>query len=197
MRVFGRSASLVTIVGGLGFAASIGYCAWTYFVTWRVPPAARFSVQHLALDVLLFVVFATHHSVTARPAIKAEIARLVGDGSVRTVFVLIVSVLLVIVCAAWQPVGGSVYRLPRLPADIVGGIQIAGVCLFALAVRSIDPLELAGFESVWPNVLHDDGPYGWVRHPLYTAWIVITFGSPTMTADRLLFAVVTCAYLCV
>jgi protein-S-isoprenylcysteine O-methyltransferase Ste14 len=197
MRVFGRSATLMTALGGVAFASSIGYCAWSYFVTWRVPRAGRLSIAHLGVDTLLFAIFAAHHSVTARPTVKAQIARAVGESSVRTVYVWLASALLGMACAAWQPVGGLVYQLQGARAAVFGAIQIAGICLFVLSVRWLDPLELAGFDAISPAVLHDDGPYGWVRHPLYTAWMLITFVTPTMTADRLLFAIISSAYLCV
>jgi hypothetical protein len=119
MRVFGRTASLMTALGGVAFASSIGYCAWTYFVTWRVPRSGRFSPRDLGLDVLLFAIFAAHHSVTARPGVKAWIAGAVGDGSVRTVFVWVASALLIVVCAAWQPVRGLLYRLHGIFAAAV------------------------------------------------------------------------------
>jgi protein-S-isoprenylcysteine O-methyltransferase Ste14 len=41
------------------------------------------------------------------------------------------------------------------------------------------------------------GPYGYVRHPIYSGWFLLVFGVPTMTATRLVFALVSCAYLLV
>src|SRR5262249_41028582 len=41
------------------------------------------------------------------------------------------------------------------------------------------------------------GAYGLVRHPLYLGWILMVFGTPHLTGDRLLFAAVTSAYLLV
>ena len=41
------------------------------------------------------------------------------------------------------------------------------------------------------------GPYRWLRHPIYLGWLLLVFGSPVMTAGRLLFAVVSTAYLVV
>ena len=39
--------------------------------------------------------------------------------------------------------------------------------------------------------------YRIVRHPLYVAWAVIFWATPTMTVAHLIFAVVTTAYMLV
>jgi methanethiol S-methyltransferase len=41
------------------------------------------------------------------------------------------------------------------------------------------------------------GPYRWLRHPIYLGWVLFVFGSPTMTAGRLLFAGISTLYLVV
>ena len=40
-----------------------------------------------------------------------------------------------------------------------------------------------------------DGPYGWVRHPIYSGWFLVVFAVPVMTATQLVFAAVSSAYL--
>jgi protein-S-isoprenylcysteine O-methyltransferase Ste14 len=37
--------------------------------------------------------------------------------------------------------------------------------------------------------------YRLVRHPLYLAWALLVFGTPTLTGTRAVFAVVSTAYL--
>ena len=39
------------------------------------------------------------------------------------------------------------------------------------------------------------GPYAWVRHPIYVGWFLMVFATPMMTATRLVFAIVSSAYL--
>jgi protein-S-isoprenylcysteine O-methyltransferase Ste14 len=40
-----------------------------------------------------------------------------------------------------------------------------------------------------------DGPYGWVRHPIYLGWFLLVFCVPTMTMTRLVFAVTSGVYV--
>jgi protein-S-isoprenylcysteine O-methyltransferase Ste14 len=41
------------------------------------------------------------------------------------------------------------------------------------------------------------GLYRLVRHPIYAGWILLVFATPQMTMTRLVFAVVSCAYVVV
>ena len=42
-----------------------------------------------------------------------------------------------------------------------------------------------------------EGPYGWVRHPIYLGWFLLVFAVATMTMTRLAFALISCAYVLV
>ena len=74
------------------------------------------------------------------------------------------------------------------------------------SARVIDIWELAGVRQAGLKAdarrpTPDDltfkttGPYGLVRHPIYLGWFLMVFGVPTMTMTRLVFAVISCAYL--
>ena len=97
---------------------------------------------------------------------------------------------------AWQPIGGEVFRQSGVPAVLHGAAQLAGVLIIVLAVRTIDPLELAGIRRhSGAESLQIVGPYRWVRHPLYSGWLLLTFGAAHMTGDRLIFAGISTFYL--
>ena len=114
------------------------------------------------------------------------------------------SSLLIGVCLLWQPVAGDLYRV-ALPFALLGyAIQIIGVFITARGSSAIDVLDLAGIRRavegvhgrVSPHVpLQTSGVYGFVRHPLYFAWLLFVFATPHMTFTRLEFAVVSSLYL--
>jgi protein-S-isoprenylcysteine O-methyltransferase Ste14 len=199
-------------LGGALFVTALAVCAYYYMVVWGgapgVEPAVlwhdtfivwgrrRVPVSPLVTDTLLFGLFAVHHSVFARERVKARLARLVPERLVRSVYVWTASVLLVAVCVLWQPVGGNVFDVHgwRIGAHVA--LQLIGICIIAAAVRTIDPLELAGIHQPSDrDTLQITGPYRWVRHPLYLGWILTVFGAAHMTGDRLAFAVITSIYL--
>ena len=121
---------------------------------------------------------------------------IVPEPMLRSVYVWIASLLLIAVCAAWQPIGGEVVHQTGVPAILHAATQLAGVLIIALAVRVIDPLELAGIRHhSETESLQIVGPFGWVRHPIYSGWLLLTFGAAHMTGDRLIFAGISTFYL--
>lgn len=182
-------------LGGVVFVASLASTGWAYLV--RFGTARSFAGwQPLLIDTVLVTGFALHHSICARSGIKQALARVIPERLLRSVYVWIASLLLVIVCAAWQPVGGSLYRVGGWSAWAVYAIQFAGVLLVARSVRAIDALELAGIRTGRARAaLQTGGVYGLVRHPLYLGWTLVVFGATHMTGDRLTFALLTTAYV--
>jgi len=181
--------------GGL-FVAALAGCAWWYLVKLgRVRPGAGWPP--VAWDAALVTIFALHHSLFARDSIKQRLGAIPAR-LLRSVYVWIASLLLILVCAVWQPIGTEFYDAAGATAVTAAIVQLSGVLLIARAVARIDPLELAGIHPSRPaDALQADGPYRWVRHPLYLGWILAVFGAGHLTGDRLAFAVLTSIYLVV
>jgi protein-S-isoprenylcysteine O-methyltransferase Ste14 len=183
--------------GGL-FVASLLTCASAYLVGWGAFDRVGGGMSAGAADFGVFTVFALHHSLFARRWTKTHMARIIPDRLLRPVYVWTASLLLLIVVALWQPVGGDVYHATGWAALAHAAVQLTGLWIIARSVALIDALALAGIKP--PTVkedLHVEGPYRWVRHPLYLGWVLAVFGAAHMTADRLLFAVITSTYLVV
>lgn len=187
--------------GGALFVLSLAACAYMYLFVWATPAAVALAWKPLpgvAIDAALFTVFALHHSLFARRSIKHHVARIVPDRLERSFYVWIASLLLLVVLACWRPIAGEVFGVTGWRAVAHAAVQIGGVWLIARSVATIDPLELAGIRPLSArDSLQITGPYRWVRHPLYLGWLLAVFGAAHMTADRLTFAVITTAYLCV
>ena len=185
-------------LGGALFVGALGCCGYSYAEVWSSAPAgtSAFDGRAIAIDTILFSLFAAHHSVFAREPVKGWLARSVPERLLRSVYVWIASTLLIVVCLAWQPIGGEIYNVRGWRAVLHAAIQLAGIAVVAGAVRTIDALELAGIRAhSTRQSLQITGPYGWVRHPLYFGWLLVTFGAAHMTGDRLIFAVISAFYL--
>ena len=106
----------------------------------------------------------------------------------------------------WVPVPGTFYRLDGAWRAIAYGVQLGGILLTIRASRLLDVLDLSGVRQV-QRAAASEGPrhvplkttglYGFVRHPLYFAWIWVVFATPDMTATRFVFAIVSTLYLAI
>ena len=190
--------------GAAVFAVSLAYFLYRYFVVFGRPAAASARTVAVAIDLLLFTVFALHHSAFARTRLKAAVAGVATPVLERSVYTWIASLLFIAVCALWQPVGGALYRLPGWTAWLGYAIQAAGIVITARSSSRLDVLDLAGVRPLLRPTrgdrrqhvpLETRGLYGFVRHPLYFGWVLLTWGTPFMTGTRLVFAAVSTAYL--
>ena len=199
-----RSAALIFAwLGAILFISSLLVLLHAYFVTFgHVPPDGP-AVRPLLFDVVLFSVFALHHSVFARSGVKLWMTRLVSSVLERSVYTWTASLLLLAVCLLWRPVPGQLYEVQGLMAGLFISIQFIGVLLTVRGSSTLGILDLAGVRQA-SNVA-DSGPahvplvttglYGFVRHPLYFSWLLVVFATPHMTMTRLTFAIVSSAYL--
>jgi methanethiol S-methyltransferase len=180
--------------GGALFVLALASCAWWYLFVAGAPLPYR-GGEPLAVDGLLFSAFAMHHSLFARGTVKRRLERVAGNIT-RSLYVYAASALLILVCAAWQPIGGDLYHASTVVAPVHIAGQLAGLWLIVQAVAQIDPLELAGIRPPAPSdPLQTSGAYRWVRHPLYFGWTIVVFATPHLTGDRLAFAALSTFYL--
>jgi protein-S-isoprenylcysteine O-methyltransferase Ste14 len=190
--------------GAAAFTASLVWFVYCYLVVFGRPATSASVVVPLTVNVLLFTVFALHHSLLARTRAKSIVRRLAPPELERSLYTWVASMLFAAVCFWWQPVPGTLYELPG-PARVAGWlVQALGLILTVRASRALDVLDLAGIRaveraqqpaSVDPPSLNTRGLYGFVRHPLYFAWALFVFGTPAMTGTRAAFAFISTAYL--
>jgi protein-S-isoprenylcysteine O-methyltransferase Ste14 len=183
--------------GAALFLASLGYFLFTYAVTFGEETPGPLEVTDLAWNVALFSGFALHHSVFARSRIRAVVARTMPPEAERPLYVVLASVLFIVVCGLWRPLAGLVWAADGLAAGALASVQLGGVWLSVRSAAVIDIRALAGLTPPAPGpvTFRLDGPYGHVRHPIYTGWFLMVFATPTMTATRLAFALVSSAYI--
>lgn len=195
----------VAWAGAVLFAAALVYFLFSYFITFGEIAEGKAAPGAIAVNVALFSVFALHHSIFARDAVREFVRRTVSAPLERSVYVWVASLMLIGVCYAWRPVAGVTWQIPAPWNWAMVGVPLTGVWLSLRGAAVIDAFDLAGIrqvshpESQIPDPESEefktDGPYGWVRHPIYLGWVLLVFGVGTMTMTRLVFAVVSSVYI--
>lgn len=183
------------------FFLSLAHFVWRYFVTFGEPAPPSAGAEAVLVNFVLFTIFAMHHSALARTRAKEWINRAMGSDHERTLYVWVASLLFVAVTGVWRPVAGVLWSLDGWPAWVVWSIQIAGLVFTAASAGALGVMELAGLrpspKSVDPSALRTDGPYGFVRHPIYFSWLMLVWSVPVMNGTRLSFALISSLYLAI
>lgn len=196
-RSFRGVGRLFSWIGALLFVVSLAYFAFSYVWTFGAPQHDGSVAGAVTWNVTLFTAFALHHSLFARTRMREWMMRIVSPDLERSVYVWIASVLFILVCAAWRPVPGVAWQADGAALWTLRGLQAAGLWLSVRSAAIIDVWQLAGIRPLAPGLgeFKTRGPYGWVRHPIYAGWFLFVFAASPMTMTRLVFAIVSGAYL--
>lgn len=164
-------------------------------------------VQALLINLGLLTVFAVQHSVMARPAFKRWWTRIVPVAAERSTYTLVSSLLMFGLYAFWQPMGGEIWNVSdSIGRSVLYGLYAFGWALLLYSTFVINHFDLFGLRQVWLEfqgrpytklLFTEPRLYRIVRHPLYVAWAIIFWATPTMTVAHLIFAVMTTAYMLV
>lgn len=159
----------------------------------------------LLLDTGLALLFAVQHSLMVRRSFHDLLARRVPRDYHGAVFALASGLALLPAALLWQEAWPLV-RLTGPAAWAVHGIFGLGIALMVWGVMAIGAFDLLGLKAAWDRMrgrtpgsipFQVCGPYRLMRHPLYTASIVMLWACPAISADRLLLALLWTAWIAV
>ncbi len=189
-------------IGAVVFALSLGSFALVFGIRLDTPAPATVEPAWpiIGFNVVLFTVFALHHSLMARTGAKAWLTRTVPAELARSLYVWIASLLFLAVCWLWQPLPGVAWTLDGPWLWVSRILVVTGISMTGRAAAAIGVWELAGVRvapPARPVEFTATGLFGFVRHPIYLAWILMVFSVAHMTHSRLLFAAISTAYLIV
>jgi protein-S-isoprenylcysteine O-methyltransferase Ste14 len=159
------------------------------------------------INVGLLTLFGVQHSIMARPAFKRWWTRIVPPSVERSTFVLATFVVLSLIFWQWRPLPTPVWSVQNpVASGVLFAVGIAGWLIVLVSTFLIDHFELFGLRQTWLGfrgrpyskpVFKERLFYRMVRHPLMLGFLVAFFAAPTVSQGRLLFALVTTAYVLV
>lgn len=201
--------------GGAGlFVLSLGYFVYSYWMVFGTRADGPLRATDVVWNVLLFSLFALHHTVFARERVRHALTQALGRLE-RSFYVWVASLLFIAVCVLWLPLPGIVWDVGPTFTVVLLFLQLAGIVISVYSAALIDIWELAGVRQVKAQLptttaqplptsnsqsafeFKTTGPYGLVRHPIYLGWFLMVFAVGTMTMTRFVFAAVSCAYILV
>lgn len=185
---------LVAFVGDLPYVA----------LTVDTGPSGNTTIA-VVVDLALIAIFGVQHSVMARPGFKAVWTRIVPAPIERSIYLLFASAALILLYIVWRPIPAVIWDVS---GSWVAGLMWAAFALgFAVVLIStflLGHFELFGLKQVYLNLKnrHIAAPklaqplfYRFVRHPLYSGFLIAFWATPRMTAGHLLFAAAMTIYV--
>jgi len=176
-------------------------------VPWTVDgPVRTTTLDAIAVDLALLLLFAVQHSVMARRQVKSWMRRRIPAPLERTTYVVATNLCLTLLLVLWQPWGGQVWHLEGAAAVVLWSLFALGWVLAIAATFAVDHLDLTGLRQAGWAPARDAAPtsdlqvgglYAVVRHPLMTGMLLAFWATPQMGASHLLFALGSTGYIAV
>ncbi len=203
--VFGVLAYLFFFLTFLYLIAFVGNAPFAPRTIDRGPEVA--TVAAIAFDLALIVLFGVQHSVMARQGFKAAWTRIVPQPIERSMYVLLASVVLWVLFHFWKPLPAVIWSVENsIGAGVLWALFAAGWGIVLLSTMLISHFELFGLKQVWSNFRGQGAVdpqfrqpffYRFVRHPLYSGFLLAFWAIPVMTLGHLLFAAGMTVYILV
>jgi methanethiol S-methyltransferase len=144
----------------------------------------------------------------ARPAFKAFIARWVPDALERSLYIVMASLAVWVLCLGWQPLPHRIWWTDGIVGAVLDGGFWLGVVLVYAATLLLNHFYLLGLSQAYrayvtrlpcatADRLQVHGPYRLVRHPLMTGLLLCFWCASTFTAGHLLWAAGLTGYILV
>ncbi len=177
----------------------------------RLVPMELSPTAALWWNALLSFFFFLQHSVMVRRSVRVRLAAVIPARYDAAFYAISSGVVLTLVALLYQRVEApDLFVLHGLPRLLVITAALLAIALFAwgiVALRTFDPF---GIRPIRRHLGHGSadsaltpsqvtfvvvGPYRWVRHPLYSAVIVLLWADPEMSLGRFELAVLWTAWI--
>ena len=155
------------------------------------------SVQAaLVVDGILCLAFFVQHSGMVRRSFQRRFDSLAPGRYRGAVYAIASGITLLILLLLWQRVEPTVISIEGPLRWCFYGALLASLAGFVWSSRSLGAFDALGIQPVLAQATgtqaHDmpltvRGAYRWVRHPIYTASLLLIWSQPDLTYDRILF----------
>jgi protein-S-isoprenylcysteine O-methyltransferase Ste14 len=192
------SYSVIVLAYLLGGGSLLLFLAFLVAGPFSFIPFAVSEAQVLLWDAFLSMLFFIQHSGMIRQAFRSRLSYAVQPHYQGATYAIASGTALAAVVLLWQ-------TSQTVVVEIQGPLQwlfrafsllaIAGIVWVVRALKTFDPfgrgsitVRLRGKQQQPPQFVLN-GPYFWVRHPIYFFMLVLIWSTPEMNSDRLLFNV--------
>jgi len=187
--------ALLILAALIGTGSLLAFALFLYRGPFGLVDLSLPLVAALGLDAALCLAFFLQHSGMIREGVRRRLARRVPPHCFRAVYTIASGLVLGALVVLWQELGQTLVALDgawRCVPRVVYFLSVAGMAWGILALGT----DMLGLDVIIAHLrgraqptmpFRVRGPYRWVRHPLYLFTLLLTWATPDLTADRLLF----------
>jgi methanethiol S-methyltransferase len=160
----------------------------------------------LVWDIFLSLLFFVQHSGMVRRSFRQKTAFVFPPRYQGAIYSIASGVALTIVVIFWQRSSISLLILEGFPRLVAVACSLTAIAIFAISAYSLHSFDMLGIRPIRAHLRNLDdqpapfvvqGPYRWVRHPLYSCVLVLFWANPDVTLDRLLFSLLWTGWICI
>jgi len=183
-------------------ASAIGYVSYLFFLIFLYKGPLdwvrlNFSESgSLLFNGMLCLAFFIQHSGMIRRSFRKKLSGFIPSQYQGATYTLASGLALAACVCFWQSTGKIVIEANGLFRIIMRAAYVLAILGMFWGVVSLRLIDMFGLNPIIKHindapVQESDfiiqGPYRWVRHPLYLFMIVLFWSCPVLTTDRLLF----------
>lgn len=204
--------TLTLFYGIFAYIYGMSILSWSILFVggWLIPTTIDNSnglegVKGWIINGLLLALFATQHTIMARPAFKRWATKFIPEPAERSTFVLTTAVVLHLLLTFWSSYPSIIWDFSGTPlGTFLMTLSIVGFAFGVLASSQIDHFELFGLKQVyknWKGESFQEPPfvtpilYQFVRNPLMLGFLIGFWAAPKMTQGHIFFNIMVTSYM--
>lgn len=209
-RIADYSVMLLAIVLGGGSLVFFFWAGRPILVQMHLSPAGA-----LWCNAFLSLLFFTQHGVMVRRSVRLRLTRVIPERYDGAFYAITSGLVLMLVALLYQRVPAPPLFVLHGPSQLIVNmlalLAVASIAWAIFALRTFDPFGVRPIRQHLRNgsaasstgtpfrakafVLR--GPFRWVRHPLYSAIIILLWATPQMSLSRFELAALWTAWILV
>jgi len=195
-KILGYSTAAAAYLFGVSSLLSLG--VFLFLGPFFVVDFDLSTAGALGLNGALCLAFFVQHSGMVRKPFRRRLKVVVPEDFHSAIYAIASGAVLWVLLLLWQPTEVVFFRADGLFLWLLRGIYFLAILGFLWSIGSLDAFDVFGTRQIGARLRGDtlktaeltiQGPYRWVRHPLYALFLLLLWSYPDLTADRLLLNV--------
>jgi protein-S-isoprenylcysteine O-methyltransferase Ste14 len=189
---------IIGLAGVLGGSSMLAFIIFLFVGSLDMVDLGLDEAAALILNAGLCLAFFVQHSTMIRSSVRRRLTRYLPEDYHGILYTIASGVVLLTLVLFWQESAKQLAAPEGIIRWLLRAIFFLSIAGVVWGMKTLELFDSFGFKPVL-NRLHGTesklspliirGPYRWVRHPLYTFFLVMIWSCPDLTVDRLLFNV--------